>query len=224
MIAVLVLVVGLALFASQRSHRVTGHPVPIVPATLAPLNTAPPVVATGSTAPGTAVAGAPGPAGRGCGVERWAVKTGTDAAARQVDATPHATTVAELRALPAPVNPVTRVAPVEETVYQLRAILTDYKIENDSDEHLVLLDPGGSGTLVAEIPAPSCLGSASAFGEAIAMARAAFDARFHATDRYQHADVAVTVTGVGFFDRVHGQRGVAANGIELHPVLSLTFG
>jgi hypothetical protein len=33
----------------------------------------------------------------------------------------------------------------------------------------------------------------------------------------------VTVIGVGFFDRLHGQTGVAPNGIELHPILSLTF-
>src|SRR2546423_1809893 len=31
-----------------------------------------------------------------------------------------------------------------------------------------------------------------------------------------------TIRGVGFFDTIHGQRGVAPNGIELHPVLSFT--
>ena len=29
-------------------------------------------------------------------------------------------------------------------------------------------------------------------------------------------------TGVGFFDRIHGQTGVAPNGIELHPVVSFS--
>ena len=29
----------------------------------------------------------------------------------------------------------------------------------------------------------------------------------------------VRITGVGFFDYLHGQRGVAPNGIELHPVV-----
>ena len=29
-----------------------------------------------------------------------------------------------------------------------------------------------------------------------------------------------TITGLAFFDVIHGQRGVAPNGIELHPVLS----
>jgi hypothetical protein len=33
----------------------------------------------------------------------------------------------------------------------------------------------------------------------------------------------VRVTGVGFFDFLHGQRGVAPNGIELHPVLEVEF-
>jgi hypothetical protein len=28
-----------------------------------------------------------------------------------------------------------------------------------------------------------------------------------------------TITGVGFYDRIHGQTGVSPNGIELHPVL-----
>jgi len=31
-----------------------------------------------------------------------------------------------------------------------------------------------------------------------------------------------TITGVGFVDFSHGQRGVAPNGIELHPVLSFS--
>lgn len=33
----------------------------------------------------------------------------------------------------------------------------------------------------------------------------------------------VRLKGVGFFDRVHGQTGVAPNGIELHPLLDIKF-
>jgi hypothetical protein len=33
--------------------------------------------------------------------------------------------------------------------------------------------------------------------------------------------IRVRITGVGFFDRLHGQMGVAPNGIELHPVLDV---
>jgi hypothetical protein len=35
---------------------------------------------------------------------------------------------------------------------------------------------------------------------------------------------AVRITGVGFFDRVHGQTGVSqSNGIELHPILKIEW-
>lgn len=33
--------------------------------------------------------------------------------------------------------------------------------------------------------------------------------------------IKLRVTGVVFFDRVHGQVGVACNGVELHPVLDI---
>jgi hypothetical protein len=32
----------------------------------------------------------------------------------------------------------------------------------------------------------------------------------------------VTIKGVGFWDEIHGQTGVAPNGIELHPVLKFS--
>jgi hypothetical protein len=31
----------------------------------------------------------------------------------------------------------------------------------------------------------------------------------------------VSVTGVGFFDRLHGQEAPARNGIELHPIIDI---
>jgi hypothetical protein len=34
-----------------------------------------------------------------------------------------------------------------------------------------------------------------------------------------HISGSARITGVGFFDRIHGQAGVAPNGIELHPAL-----
>ncbi|HEX4629281.1 MAG TPA: hypothetical protein VH137_10885, partial [Gemmatimonadales bacterium] len=33
----------------------------------------------------------------------------------------------------------------------------------------------------------------------------------------------VRITGVGFFDFRHGQRGLAPNAIELHPVIAVAF-
>jgi hypothetical protein len=48
-------------------------------------------------------------------------------------------------------------------------------------------------------------------------------ARYTPSESFQTANVPVTVTGVGFFDFLHGQAGVAPNGIELHAVLDVQF-
>jgi hypothetical protein len=45
-------------------------------------------------------------------------------------------------------------------VYKLSATLTQYKLEADSDYHLVLSD-GNGHTMIAEIPHPACVGSTS---------------------------------------------------------------
>ncbi len=115
-----------------------------------------------------------------------------------------------------------RFAPTETTVFRLAATLTEYKLEEDSDFHLILSD-GAGHTLISEIPDPVCVGAGSPLAGSISDARAAFDARYTATGRFQTANVPVTVTGVGFFDFLHGQTSVVPNGMELHAVLDVTF-
>lgn len=164
-------------------------------------------------------------AARHCGVERWTVKTGSDAdvSAINLTATPTATTIPALTALPAP-NPIPlqhRVKPTEATVYQVHAVLEEVKMEADSDYHLVLSDAGR--TMIAEIAAPSCT-AADPLKPGITAARREMDARYHVGPTFQRVNRTVTVTGVGFFDFLHGQSGVAGNGIELHPVLLIVFG
>ncbi len=160
-----------------------------------------------------------------CGVERWSVKTGTDPDASSVDVTTSVpTTVAALVALPAPdtLPNNQRIEPVETTVWVVDATLSGYKRESDSDYHLVLSDENGN-TMIVEIPSPGCVGVNSPFFDAIGSARASFDAELHATSSFRTANIPVRVTGVGFFDFLHGQTGVAPNGIELHPVLDIVF-
>jgi hypothetical protein len=89
-----------------------------------------------------------------CGVERWAVKTGIDPDARLVNqkiVVP--TTIVHMRSLPAPTYlPLrSRLRPVETTVWAVDAVLLRYKVEVDSDVHLVLADTGGR-TMITEIP------------------------------------------------------------------------
>ncbi|HEY2325463.1 MAG TPA: hypothetical protein VGJ82_21575, partial [Thermoanaerobaculia bacterium] len=160
-----------------------------------------------------------------CGVERWSVKTGTDADIGLVNiSTSTATTIQSLRALTAPATLPSnnRVAPTETTVFTLNATLTQYKLESDSDYHLVLSDASGN-TMIAEIPSPNCVGAGSPFGPGIQAARNAFDAKYNVTTSFQTANVPVAVKGVGFFDFLHGQTGVAPNGIELHAILDIVF-
>ncbi len=160
-----------------------------------------------------------------CGVERWSVKTGTDADAGLVDLnSTTSTTVATLVAIPKPgsLPSNNRVAPTETTVYQIYATRTLYKLESDSDYHLVM-DDGLGHTMITEIPSPACVGSSSPFIDWITHASAEFDAVLTATTSFQTANIPVRVTGVGFFDFAHGQTGLAPNCIELHPILDIVF-
>ena len=158
-----------------------------------------------------------------CGVERWAVKVGTDDDAWAVDLTPLDTTVDTLINFPLPESlPPRNRLPEELVVYRLSDVtLTVYRRETDSDYHLVI-DDGGE-TMIVEIPHPDCVGPDSPFLSGAQTARDAFDSTFTATDRFQTANVTTTVIGAGFFDFLHGQRGVAPNGFELHSVLGICF-
>ena len=160
-----------------------------------------------------------------CGVERWSVKTGTDADVGLVNLnTSTPTTISSLRGLTAPSSlPANnRVQPTETTVFTINATLTEYKLETDSDYHLVIQDASGN-TMIVEIPSPNCVGTGSPFASGIQNARSEFDARFTATSSFQTANIPVALKGVGFFDFLHGQTGVAPNGIELHPILDVVF-
>jgi hypothetical protein len=104
----------------------------------------------------------------------------------------------------------------------LNATLTQYKLETDSDYHLVIQDSSGN-TMIAEIPSPNCVGAGSPFGPGITNSRNEFDAKYTPTSSFQTANIPVQIRGVGMFDFLHGQTGVAPNGIEIHPVLDIVF-
>jgi hypothetical protein len=159
----------------------------------------------------------------GCGVERWNVKTLADPSAAQVSLTPTATgSIAELVALHPPTMPTTRVHPVEFETYQLEGNLTLAKRESDSDIHMVLNDDHGNHMII-EATCPTCAQD-SVVAAQIAAVRSAVEKQFPTAAaggrELLEPAVAVVVSGVAFFDRLHGQEGVAPNGIELHPLLS----
>jgi hypothetical protein len=169
-----------------------------------------------------------GSAGVVCGVERWAVKTLSDQDASIVNLMPQDATVSALRNLPAPgsLPQNSRVAPTEVTVFRVTAVAMLAKREADHDIHLVIANPDNPAeTMIVEFPDVACSGAAgSAYNATMKSAREQFDAMFGEPGSSHFTDLqsVVQITGVGFFDFLHGQTGVAPNGIELHPVLSIT--
>jgi len=59
--------------------------------------------------------------------------------------------------------------------------------------------------------------------ETFATVREWFNNNFHSTKSFKSTKKKVKLTGVGYFDYLHGQRGMAPNGREIHPVLSIEF-
>ena len=124
-----------------------------------------------------------------CGVERWAVKTGTDTTSNLVNLTARDTTIANLRALtmPSSIPSSTRVPSSAETqLWRITATLTEFKLETDSDFHLVISDASGA-TMIAEIPSPSC-DTGSVWTTQIASSRSAMTAKFTPTTSFQTAN------------------------------------
>jgi hypothetical protein len=177
--------------------------------------------------------------------ERWSVKTAADAEAQAMTTqAPTTATIAALIGLPIPaILPLDgRSDGPEKTVYQLTATLQAFGREADGDYHMVLADAQGN-TMIAEIPNPGDFTSPSYFVTQITNTRTAFDSHFTITEDmsaptdpaaaaalaaagatgFQDVNVPVTLTGLGYFDFKHGQRGVAPNAIELHPVINIVF-
>jgi hypothetical protein len=163
-----------------------------------------------------------------CPTERASVKTLSDPDAGLVDFTPQDSTVHDLAALPRPqaLPPDNRIPPTEETTFRLTAYLREMKLEADGDISVVLIDPNADAQVRIEFPDTGCSPAAQSPHEAaMAAARQGFINLYGqpSADHSTLIEGVVIVTGVGFFDSLHGERGAALNGIELHPVLSFDW-
>jgi len=114
--------------------------------------------------------------------------------------------------------------PIEKNIFKVAGKLVSVKQEPDRDYRLIIADESGK-TMIAEIPSPDCYK-----GGDPPVAAKFRDARLKINeivglptgrDIEPPQGVQVAITGVGFFDTMHGQRGMAPNGLELHPVLAL---
>jgi hypothetical protein len=161
-----------------------------------------------------------------CGVERHQVKDLLDGF---VPHQPQDASITTLRALPVPAGAAAGRTQAEKTTYRVEADATAYKIEADSDVHLAIADPADpSATMIAEFPAASCLAQSSQAPQMEAARADMINALGDPPTGSSYTDLnpppCVTLTGIAFYDRIHGQRGVAPNGIELHPVLAFQAG
>jgi len=163
--------------------------------------------------------------GTHCPVERAAVKLLNDKDAHAVMEGPiQASTIHDLITHAAPTKQelldatATRF-PAEKMKVEVSAMVTGYKKESDLDFHIVLSDPSTGQTMIAEIPSGSCMPIEYA-GEFSALQKQFASDFGKPTARYkQVTPEKVKITGIVFFDFLHGQTGVAPNGVELHPVL-----
>ena len=167
------------------------------------------------------------------GIERWAVKTASDPNVKnKIRITdPDTISIAAFvhRKRPAHVGPsLARQTkfdsaggrPVESTFWiSLEVHLVEFKMEADSDIHLVVSDPSTHDLLTVEFPNPDCKGAAmSPFRARMVAARNALIAKhgYPPKSAYKAITGTAIVGGIGFFDKVHGSHGSPT---EYHPAL-----
>jgi hypothetical protein len=160
---------------------------------------------------------------KGCNVRLKGLKTLSDPERKVVTLTPKDTTVGAINALPQPhPTPKTRSTDFSRHVWRVSAQITEFKIEGDSDIHVVLF--GDGGYLIAEMPAATCLPKKTRDRKAIIAARKKFETSCgKPTDRWKQLGAVATISGVGFFDIPHTQRPHASNFAEPHPVTGVKF-
>ncbi|MEA2720767.1 MAG: hypothetical protein QOJ39_2631 [Candidatus Eremiobacteraeota bacterium] len=215
----------------------TPGPTPTPGATPTPVPTHTPTPAPTPTGGPTPIplptGGGPSTCGSSCGVERWHVKTMSDPYAPQVNRNVQIVTVDTLvhAAVPSGLSASSdnvRFAPWELKAVRIRATIVGWKTETDNDYHIVVADmTNPNETMIVEPPSSACSGACSSgYGSLYQTARNAFvtclgspPSSFTAPGKTVVADI----TGVPMFDLLHGQTGVAPNGIEIHPVLSVSF-
>jgi hypothetical protein len=158
-----------------------------------------------------------------CGSRLWGLKTLSDPGRRLIYLRPRPTTIAEVNARPMPRRtPTWRSQGYAHRVWELVAQIVEYKLEADGDIHLILFD--GGDYMIAELPSPACVPRRSRDRRAIVSARRTFESSCGpVTNRWQFLGAVVSMSGVGFWDFPHGQRGHARNYAELHPVTGIRF-
>lgn len=162
-----------------------------------------------------------------CGVQRWSVKVMTDPDTTLINFNNIVpSTISEQKSFPAPTN-INSDPPRlsnETTVYQIDCYLIFFKSETDQDIHCGIMSLNMQDTMVAEICDYTCPGIANTSRyQKLKTLRDWFVSTYHPSGSFQTTFVKIRLTGVGFFDSLHGQRGMARNGREIHSILSMSL-
>lgn len=163
-----------------------------------------------------------------CGIDRRDVKSLLDKEAAKIKWTPKNHTVKYLSKLiqvPFPAkdkkfNKKIRYGN-EFNVYEIKCRIREFRKEDDGDYHLVLVDLNDTTiTIVGEIIDPNCPDlSGSQYMGAFKNIREEFE--LFKLPKNKVMEGVYTITGVCFYDKLHGQLGISANGIELHPIMDI---
>ena len=163
-----------------------------------------------------------------CGVERWKVKTLSDADTVFVNFdTIRVSSVHEQVNLNAPYGKINSRLASETAIYSIDCFIIGFAKEDDKDIHIIVEDVNTDETMVIEIVSHECsdIQNTSRY-KTIKDLNEWFNNNIgisHHSFTFLKKHKLVTITGVGFWDFMHGQKGMATNGREIHPVLSMKF-
>jgi hypothetical protein len=162
-----------------------------------------------------------------CGVKRWSVKTLSDVDTSHINFSRTVpSSVHRQINLQRPIASPNSRLESEDTVYSIFCNIICFKKEkDDKDIHLVIEDPITHETMVAELISSQCSSvlHTSRYEQFKALEEW-FTAQVHKpTSKFYYLPqpLPVHITGIGFYDFVHGQKGMASNGREIHPILSM---
>ena len=123
--------------------------------------------------------------------------------------------------MPSP-TPAVRTRGFARHVWRVAAQITQYRLGADGSIQLILFD--ANDYMNAEMPSPQCLSPPARDRDAIVAVRRTFEARCGAaTPNWRSLGAVVSISGVGFWDFPHGQKGHARNYAELSPVTAIRF-
>lgn len=111
---------------------------------------------------------------------------------------------------------------MERTIYELEAVIVDWKLQMSGSYRFVLQGKTGQ-TMNANCVDPHRVDPGSRWAKQIAAVRKEVEARLKPGPQSARVSQPVLISGIGFFNQLHGQLGVAPNGIELTPVLGIEW-